>query len=87
MSTETKRNRRSFNKNQDNSIPTPIVELAATIAMMPDDMLNKKQIQECMKRCHPLHDALLNESKTVKDILETLPHLLSYNGQMVSSGT
>lgn len=66
-----------------NSVPTALVQRATDLAELYPDSQNNAEITRGMEECFPLHQLLLKEQKSVKDMLSTLPHLASYNGTMV----
>ncbi|XP_062556747.1 uncharacterized protein LOC134221573 [Armigeres subalbatus] len=66
-----------------NSVPTALVQRATDLAELYPDSQNNAEITRGMEECFPLHQLLLKEQKSVKDMLSTLPHLASYNGTMI----
>ncbi|XP_065090592.1 uncharacterized protein LOC135711648 [Ochlerotatus camptorhynchus] len=65
-------------------IPTLLVQRAANLSELIANSENIAEIKKGMEECFPLHQLLLREKKSVKEILLTLPHLTSYNGLMIN---
>lgn len=59
------------------------MELSQSVIDLVPDLANKVRIERVMDECHPILDLLLKENTCVIGILETLPHLRSYGGEMV----
>lgn len=67
-----------------NCFPTSLLKQAADLAAQTASSNNIAEIKKQMEECFPVLQLLLREKKCVKEILFTLPHLTSYDGDMVS---
>ncbi|XP_055586255.1 uncharacterized protein LOC129738950 [Uranotaenia lowii] len=64
-------------------VPTEIVRIADDIQHIDPTLENKKRIKDAMVVCYPLLHALLEEKKTMQEILEVFPHFTEFRGYLI----
>lgn len=75
--------KRSVTNTVEAFIPTELLNKAEILRTVEPTKSEKKRICAEMEKCFPLLKLMLNEKKSITEIIQMFPHLQAYNGYVV----